>query len=131
MPKFDSITLDIGGGQGPKFTPVSNQNGLSTWYDYEDAATPALLPKLTVSVAQPSKTSKLFKTRVKLVVPQPKHDVSGAVLGVADHQNSVDITFLSADNAVPFERSSMLAMAIATLQNELIKDVVQNARSVY
>lgn len=131
MPKFDAITLDLGGGQGPKFTPVSNQSGLSTWADYDDAATPALMPKLTISVSQPSKTSKLFKTRVKVVVPFPKKDVSGANTGVADHQNSVDITFLSADNAVAFERTSLLSMTIAMLQNELVKDVVQNARSIY
>ena len=131
MPKLDAITVAVFNGQGPTFTPASNQSGLSTWYDYEGAQTPAALPKLTVSVSQPSKTSKLFKTRVKLAVPVPKQDVNGVVINAVDHQNSVDITFLSADSATKLERTFLLNAAVGLLQNALLKEVVEDARSIY
>lgn len=130
MPKFDIVTVvsDVAGTH--TYTPSSNQGGLSSWINYA-AATPTLQSKLTVSVAQPSKTSKLYKARIKLVVPVPKKDLNGAVTGLVDHVNSVDMTFLSSEASTILERSNLLELATALLNTQLILDVVPEARSIY
>lgn len=78
------------------FVPVAHNGNVVVYHDRAQAI-PSLRKTLTLSLAVPTKTSKLYKARFRMVVPVEKMDLSGATpvgTGIADYINSFDLTYI-------------------------------------
>jgi hypothetical protein len=91
MPQIQPITATA-----IQWTPVKR---IGNAVVYNDLTQPiaSLRKTLTLSFAEPSKTSKLFKIRIRIVSPVEAMDKSvtpNVGLGVVDYLNSVDMTYI-------------------------------------
>lgn len=143
MPAFQPETISTDAQNGIELEPVSNQNGLAVYvgqaFEPDPNSTngivyvgnsPALQPTFTLSMQRPSKTSRISKGRVKLVLPKPLYD-AGVVTTVKSHENSFDITFMSSEKATDAEREQILNLAIATLNSPTVRTVIVGNKSLW
>lgn len=129
MPAFAPITL-AGNGKTVNFTPLKLSGSVASWTDF-GALTLALQPQLTSSVVAPSKTSSLYKSRVKMVVPFAVLDVNDDETAVVDHLNSFDITFLFDKKSTLETRRQTYELCKQALANALLQDTIELVRPVY
>lgn len=130
MPQLDPIEITVDGSTEPlTFEPLTLANNLATFAD-ESGSAPTLNKVFTVSVQRPSKTSKVAKVRIKLVVPVAKV-VGGVATSDKDHENSFDITFLSAANATEVERAAIIDLLQSFLYKPDILAAITGVRPYY
>jgi len=137
MPQFATITLPVADtdlDNDMLFKPVRNQNGVAFFVDrtLNGVDFGNITPQVTISNSAPSKTSRLQKTRVKLVLPNPAKDSSGNTLNVKEFESVVDITFSTPDRSTQSHRRDLLNIAVALLkQTALMESLVVDGESVY
>ncbi len=91
----------------------------------------ALQSTVTVSISRPSKTSRISKIRVKLVVPVAALDADGKPTSVKSHENSADITYLFAEKSSLKERRWLDTEFRGLLADGPFSDVIQQLKSMY
>jgi hypothetical protein len=92
---------------------------------------PALQSTLTISLNRPSKTSRISKVRVKLVMPVAALDVEGNPTTVKSHENSADVTYLFSEKSTQDERQDLDVMFRAILDDAPCYAVIQQLKSMY
>lgn len=115
-----TITPEAGGG--PLIMMVAGTSGVKA---------KALQPKLTVSISQPSKTSRISKVRVKLVVPVAVLDVNGVATNVKSHENSADTTYLFSEKSTEAERAELDAIFASLDSASPFPEVIRQLKSMY
>jgi len=152
MPQFEpmSVTVsDDGFGivQSGDFEPIVNKDGLASYAgglvitdsitnspDVTVTGPPtvtALQSSYTISLHRPSKTSRISKVRVKLVVPVELLDVNGDPTGIKSHENSADTTYLFSEKSTEDERIALDTMFRALTGDAPSSLVIQQLKSVY
>lgn len=139
----ERIFFDAPGGAALDFEPVSIQNGLALYTgqfaSYPDGdegpavivpTSTVLRPSMAASLQKPSKTSRISKTRIKIVVPQPVLVNDVATLA-KDRENSIDITIMSSERSLPSERAQLVEILIKLLSTATFAAVAVDNKSIY
>lgn len=92
---------------------------------------PALQATLTISLNRPSKTSRISKVRVKLVVPVAALDTEGNPTALKSHENSADVTYLFSEKSTQAERQDLDVMFRAILDDAPCYAVIQQLKGMY
>jgi hypothetical protein len=123
--------------------PVGSKDGLTTYTGGEtktvvatsevtEAPTvPALQTQYTVSLNRPSKTSRISKVRIKLVMPVEAKDTAGNPTGVKSHDNSVDITYLFSEKSSLAERQNLVTAFMNLIQTSDNEAIITELKSLY
>jgi hypothetical protein len=123
--------------------PVGNKDGLTTYVGGEtktvvatseviEAPTvPALQTQYTISLHRPSKTSRISKVRIKLVVPVEAKDAAGNPTGVKSHENSADVTYLFSEKSSLAERQALNTVFNTLLQESDTAAIIEELKSLY
>lgn len=123
--------------------PIGNDKGLTSYAGsilktdvgagtvVEMTKSAALQPTLTISLSRPSKTSRISKARVKLVVPVAALDALGNPTGVKSHENSADTTYLFSEKSTEQERKDLDFCMQELIVSQPIHDVIQKLKSMY
>lgn len=93
-------------------------------------------PKVIINAAQPSKTSRLYKTRVKLVVPVLEVVNASTYNGITPaptkaYDLTFDGTFFCPERATLADRKNLLAYVKNLLAHATLTAVVQDQEVVY
>jgi hypothetical protein len=92
---------------------------------------PALQATMTISLQKPSKTSRISKARMKIVLPEPVLD-NGVATSAKDHENSADVTFMFSERATDAERAKVFNAFVDALTNmSTIRSVTVDHKSIY
>lgn len=95
------------------------------------SATPASLqPALSISLARPSKTSRVSKARIKMTFPKPVV-AAGVATNAKDRETTLDFTIMSSERAMPVEREQAMAFFASLLTNPDVIAVIVDNKSVY
>lgn len=122
----DGLTSFVGGDTTINETTEDTVKELPT--------APALQSLLTVSLARPSKTSRISKTRVKYVEPIEAQDSLGNPTGLKSHENSVDVTFMFSEKATLQERITFMMRFDALMSGNTaspVREVITDQKSFY
>lgn len=111
-----------GGGGGPLFALVAGTTSNKAV---------ALQPTLTMSISRPSKTSRISKVRVKLVVPVAALDINGVSTNIKSHENSADTTYLFSEKSTEAERAELDAIFASMLGFGPFPEVIRQLKSMY
>lgn len=138
MPLLVSIPVgdqELGAPNGYLFEPSTQVGNLSTFADYNQAL-PSLRSKLTVSLVQPSKTSKLNKARIKLVLVNEGTVYDPVTSTYVPNKTaravcSADVTFIFPENSTDTDRVNLLQHFISALQNNAVDEVITSCRPFY
>jgi hypothetical protein len=95
---------------------------------YTDITEPniELRKTLSMSVTPPSKTSKLYKVRCKIVAP-----VADAVTGLLSHSNTADFTFLLPKQSLTTERTGLLLDVSELIAHAVVEEQVVALAPIY
>jgi hypothetical protein len=126
MPNQTTIELGVG---LPTFVPLGKQGNIASYR--ENAVSVAVEPLLTISSQRPSKTSKLFKVRLKGIIPVGGVDAASQPTGVKIRENSFDISFMMHESATEAEKQYLHAVAEATISNTLTSALVTQGDVIY
>lgn len=108
------------------YNPDRIDGGLATFIDRDtNNGIIAGVSPLTMSLQRPSKTSKLTKSRVKIVLPRLNADNTLA------RSLTADVNFLLPESSTDQERGDLLALLISTLQTTEVSALVVNNESLY
>lgn len=91
-----SQILPIVATTATQWIPVKRNGNVVVYQNLNAQPIPALRKTLTISLTEPSKTSKLYKARFRIVTPVEKMDntVTPAVgTGEVDYLTSADVTY--------------------------------------
>lgn len=127
MPAQTSINV---GEDLPTFNPISKIGNLASYSD-DSAISIAVEPLLTISNVRPSKTSKLYKVRAKMVLPVSAVDANDVPTGVKAREASVDVTFLFHETATDAEKLNLLTCFEGLLANADVVSVITEGKSIY
>lgn len=133
MPQFKEITFttmlpDVNTGWA--FKPFGRKDAVFTYADPYRANSPDLRTVITVSTAQPSKTSKLMKVRVKVTMPVAKDDaVTGATL--FDYNVTADFSFMAPANSSADARELALEILQKFLGTVDVQNMIVAAEPLY
>lgn len=146
MPAFQPNTISSAtrDGHGISIDPVSNSNGLSVYAGrrfkpdpndqyaqvYVNEGVTALQPIFTLSLQRPSKTSRIAKSRMKLVVPEPVLD-GGKPTTAKSHENSIDIIFMSSEKSTEEERALVFENFLDALNKPDFREVFLGNKAMY
>lgn len=142
-PKVFMTQVQPGFNHGVDLDPVSNTSGLATYSgsflvpkndqggtEAQNPGVAALQPTLTVSLQRPSKTSRIVKSRMKLVIPRPVLD-GGIATAIKSHESSFDITFMSSEKASKEERQILFGLLLQTLHDSDFQEVIVDNKAIY
>lgn len=131
MPQLVPLTLATSTADSDlTFDPITLVNGLATLAAESNVTSASLAPVLTVSTQRPSKTSKVSKSRIKLVRPVPVMS-GGVATDTKKHDGSFDVTFLFNADATIEEKTIMLELFRSAATDLTIEDIVLNNRPYY
>lgn len=128
-PELDELELE----------PVKLQGGIATYTEFSQSV-PSLRDFLTVSLQQPTKTSRLYKARVKYTQINEKMDNTDPVnpvgTGTVDHVNSADIIFIFDEKSTAVTRKAIKQRMFDLLRVNGggvsdIDDVISDLRPIY
>lgn len=123
--------------------PVGNKDGLVTYAGGETEtvvatsevvrtpSVPALQTQYTVSLNRPSKTSRISKVRMKLVIPVEGKDADGNPTGIKSHENSADVTYLFSEKSSLAERQNLGTVIMTLLQQVDTEAIIFELKSLY
>lgn len=113
------------------FEPVSNTGGIASYQQSLDSDQPvALAATMTISLQKPTKTSRISKARIKLVIPYPVM-VNDVATAAKDHENSIDLIMMSSERSLTGERQEILRTLQAFLEQQVALDVLCDLKSIY
>lgn len=136
MPQLTALTLDsvdTGLPTDVVFNPVRLVGPLAIYNDkLFNPGNMAAMPVLSISSILPSKTSKLQKVRVKLVVPEPTRDALGvAIPNTKDFEQTFDATWIVPERASSAVRENFMTIAEHVIRMGLFNQLVGEAETVY
>lgn len=137
MPTFANLTVNDGAS-----TPVARtfapRTLIGSEAKYVDRSSGITLgyPEITVMSSMPSKTSKLAKTRIKIVVPVMEVLNAATYNGITPaptraYDMTFDCTFFAPERSTLQDRKHILAFAKNTLAQSLITSLVETQESIY
>lgn len=137
MPAIGTITINDGAATpvAHNFTP-SGISGDVAKYDDRSGGISVGFPRITISSAAPSKTSRLYKARVKVVLPVLENIAGTSSNGftpapVKAYDLTADMTFILPERSTQQNRKDLLAFAKNLLANAVVTSVVQDNEVVY
>lgn len=144
MPAFAPLTFNLTTPAASQlvFEPVAISGGLASYTGqfFDEPAgggtavaretSAALSPTMTVSLQKPTKTSRISKARVKIVIPQPVV-VNGVTTTAKDREASLDITFMSSERALPVEKKQLVDIISSLIYNSTVLAVFEDNKSIY
>lgn len=92
---------------------------------------PVLEPTAIVSLRKPSKTSRVSKFQLTVIIPQPVLDLEGHPTKAKDREARVDVTLTTSERAVPAEREQILQFMQEMLYSGLVKEVAIDNKTIY
>lgn len=136
MPQLTALTpVSVANGDDfdVVFNPVRLVGPLAVYNDkLLNPGNMAAMPVLSISSVLPSKTSKLQKVRVKLVVPEPMRDALGvAIPNTKDFEQTFDATWIVPERASTEVREKFMTIAEKVIGLGLFVQLVGEAETVY
>jgi len=146
MPQIAPIVVTYGNMNVSKettFDPLGTEKGLTSYAGGTvvtdtvnntvtgPATAPALQPTVMISLTRPTKTSRLSKARVKLVIPVAAKDALGNPTAVKSHENSADVTYLFSEKSTEEERDDLDFCFQGLLQSDAFFEVIHKQKSMY
>lgn len=137
MPIFTNVVINDGAA-----TPVARTFAPKTLIGsdakYVDRSSGITLgyPEITVMSSMPSKTSKLAKTRLKIVLPVMEVVNAATYNGITPaptkaYDMTFDCTFFAHERSTLQDRKHILAFARNFLADALVTALVQNQETIY
>lgn len=143
MPALQPEVISLNAQSYFEFEPTDVSKGLATYQGTQFAPdpnstngvipvnlSPALTPVMTISNQKPSKTSRISKTRLKIVIPQPVLD-NGVATAAKDHENSIDVTIMSSEKATTAERDQLVQAFLVAMNLPTVAAVAIDNKSIY
>lgn len=137
MPAIGNIVINDGKATpvAHTFSPVAQTGLLSSFADRSGGISVGY-PTITISTAQPSKTSRLYKARLKVVFPILETLSNSTMSGITPaptkaYDVSADITFMMPERSTLADRKDILALAKNLLSNALVAAIVENNETLY
>jgi len=137
MPTFTTVSLNDGLATpvAHAFAPQEQIAGVSVFKDRVSGVSVGY-PTLSLSIARPSKTSRLTKVRAKIVVPVLEATVASTASGLIPgptkaYDCAVDINFLLPERCTTQDRTDLLAYAQNLLAHAIMTSLVVSNESIY
>lgn len=137
MPALGNVVINDGATTpvAHTFGPVGTKDGVSSYADRSGGIAVGY-PTITVSLIQPSKTSKLYKARIKVVMPVLETISNSTVSGILPaptkgYDMSADVTFILPERSSLQNRKDILAYCKNLLADAVTTAIVQNLETVY
>lgn len=113
------------------FYPVRRE-GAVVFYRESEHEVPALRSSLSISLVEPTKTSRLYKVRMKCVVPVAEVDPNtSAQTGKVARLNSFDLSFIFDANSTTDERQIMVNTLNELAAHTIFADVVKKLEPIF
>lgn len=112
------------------FSPV-RRDGVVVFYRDLSETIPSLRPTLSISLAEPTKTSKLYKARVRVTIPRPELNTEGDPTGRVQGLNSFDINAIYDAASTANDRAELISTLKALVTSEEFGEVVQDLLPLY
>lgn len=127
MPNLVPVTLVTSDSQYD-FEPVALKDGLGTLVC--QGPNTALSPTVTVSSTRPTKTSRLRKSRLRIVLPMPKI-VGGVATDIKGREATIDLQ-ITIDESAPYtDAGTVKALLLSALSKDMVNDVMVGGKSLY
>lgn len=91
----------------------------------------ALEPTAVISLRKPSKTSRVSKAQVTIILPQPGVLPDGTPSRVKDREARVDFTLTTSERATDDERKQALDFVLEMLYTGYLREVLVNNKTIY
>jgi hypothetical protein len=137
MPAFANIVLNDGAGTpvAHTFAPNTLVGTLSTFADRSGGIAVGY-PVISISSVSPSKTSRLYKVRAKIVMPVLEVVNSSTYSGITPaptkaYDMTADMTFFIPERSTLQQRKDILAFAKNFLSNAVATALVETQETVY
>jgi len=137
MPAIGNIVINDGAATpvAHTFAPVAVNGDLASYADRSGGISVGY-PTITASLAAPSKTSRLYKARIKVVMPVLETISNSTMSGIAPaptkaYDITADMTFLMPERSTLQDRKNILAFAKNLLANAVVTALVENNETVY
>lgn len=138
MPQIANIVINDATSPTPvahTFAPVS-QGGSDCSLADRSGGISVGYPTISVSMSLPSKSSRLYKTRLKVALPVLENVTNSTVSGIApaptlSYTMTADMTFFMPERSTLQNRKDIIAYAKNALANALITSVLENNETIY
>lgn len=137
MPAFGAITLNDGQGTpvAHTFSPLTLIGSEAKFADRSTGITVGY-PTVSIVTTQPSKTSRLSKTRMKIVMPVLEVVNASTYSGITPaptraYDMTADMTFFCPERSTLAQRKDILAFAKNLLTNAIAAQIVETQETVY
>lgn len=137
MPTFGNIVINDGQATpvAHTFGPVNLVGNAANFADRSGGISVGY-PTILISHSVPSKTSRLYKVRLKLVVPTLETISNSTMSGIAPaptkaYDSTVDMMFFMPERSALADRKNILAYAKNLLSHATVIAVIENNENVY
>jgi hypothetical protein len=95
--------------------------------------TPTVLePSMVISLRKPSKTSRVSKCQVTLIVPVPALDIDGKTpLKTKDREARLDLVLTTSERALPNERQQVIDLLQSIFSDEKLMQTLVFNKTIY
>lgn len=90
-----------------------------------------LEPSLIISLRKPSKTSRVSKAQVTIIVPVAAKDVDGKALSTKDREARLDLVLTTSERALPSERQQVIDLIADMIYNEQVLETLVHNKAIY
>lgn len=137
MPAIGNIVINDGASTpvAHTFAPVTILGTMASYADRSSGISVGY-PTITASLTAPSKTSRLYKARLKVVFPVLETISNSTMSGIAPaptkaYDLTADMTFLMPERSTLQDRKDILALAKNLLANAVTTALVENNETIY
>lgn len=137
MPAIGTITINDGAGTpvAHSFTPSGIAGAIAS-YDDRVGGISVGFPHITISSVSPTKTSRMYKARVKVVLPVLENISGTASNGFAPaptkaYDLQFDGTFILPERSTLQNRKDLFAFVKNLMANAVMTAVVENNEVIY
>lgn len=137
MPAIGNITINDGAATpiAHTFTPSGITGEVARYHDRSGGISVGF-PAISISSVTPSKTSRLYKARVKVVLPVLENTSGSASNGFTPaptkaYDLMADMTFILPERSVKQNRKDLLAFVKNLLAQPVITSVIEDNEVVY
>lgn len=137
MPTFGNVVINDGQGTpvAHTFAPVNLIGNAANFADRVGGISVGY-PTILISLTPPSKTSRLYKARLRIVVPTLETISNSTMSGIAPaptkaYDSTVDMMFFMPERSTLSDRKNILAYAKNLLAHATVTSVIENNETVY
>lgn len=137
MPSLANIVINDGATTpvAHTFAPVS-QSGTGAVLADRSGGISVGYPTFEINTSLPSKTSRLYKTRLKIALPVLENVTNSTISGIApaptlSYTMTADMTFFMPERSNLQNRKDIIAFAKNALANALVSAVLENNETLY